>query len=58
VGSYGPDPHEGIIAVAGLAILVATFLVYGRKGLKPAIISIEILVAAVILMATLRDVGS
>jgi hypothetical protein len=49
---------KAIIAVAGLAILVATFLVYGRKGLKQAIISIAILVAAVILMATLRDVGS
>jgi len=49
---------KAIIAVAGLAILVATFLVYGRNGLKQAIISIAILVAAVILMATCRDVGA
>ncbi len=45
----GSSLTKTIIAVAGSAILVATFLVYGRKGLKQATISIAILVAAVVL---------
>ena len=48
-----------VIAVVALATLFATFFAFfGRNWLKQAIISIAILLVAVIVMASLRGVGS
>jgi hypothetical protein len=50
---------KAVIAVAALATLFATFLsFFGRNWLKQAIISIAIFLVAVIVMASLRGVGS
>jgi hypothetical protein len=50
---------KAVIAVAALATLFATFLsFFGRNWLKQAIISIAIFLVAVIVMASLRGIGS